>query len=289
MDYNPRLIKSDISPSVTEYYWTIPSDVAAGQSYRIRVGATNGQASDVTDYFQIIGKNIPLVQTLAVQDVTSGSAILEGKIKEEENGLYVPCHSIWQTLWGIWGCTSWFEWGETSALGNNTPQLAVSWEFNRKIYVFSPNTTYYYRAVVGCNDGINYGEIESFTTKSASVTFTPTVYTLPAKKITAEGTALCGQIGNYKQAESYTRDEIEWWFEWGETISLGNKTNSGFVIFKKPDDLGYSYYDTRPPIILEDPLYGLSPDTTYYFRVVAKNGVGISYGEIESFTTKSQE
>lgn len=60
------------------------------------------------------------------------------------------------------------------------------------------------------------------------------------------------------------------WFEYGETQSFGNKTL--VKSFQKPS-LYCSY------------VFDLKPCTTYYYRAVAQNSAGISYGETKSFTT----
>ncbi len=64
------------------------------------------------------------------------------------------------------------------------------------------------------------------------------------------------------------------WFEYGTTLALGYKTVAR--IFTKPS-LYCSY------------VFGLKPCTTYYYRAVAQNSAGTSYGEIKSFTTTCQK
>ena len=264
-------IASDVPLVLGEYRWTISPKLGAGKFYKIRM-YLNG--SHDSDYFKIVGKNIPDIQTLPVleRNITSAWAGVEGEVI---------------SLNAASNCTKWFEWGETPSLGQETPHHGGGQKyFGAGIYPLSPNTTYYFRAVMGCDDGIGYGEIKSFTTKPSSVTSTPIVATLPARHITTNQASLCAQIG--VEGENY-RDEFELWFEWGETPSLGNKTDPpSFFIFLKPGDPGYSYSYHRTPKIIEDPLSGLSPNTTYYFRVVAKNNIGTTYGEIKSFTTAGE-
>lgn len=60
------------------------------------------------------------------------------------------------------------------------------------------------------------------------------------------------------------------WFEYGPTLAFGNKT-----LTKK---------FTKPSIYCSY-VFGLNPCTTYYYRAVAENSAGISYGETKSFTT----
>ncbi len=63
----------------------------------------------------------------------------------------------------------WFEWGETTALGSQTLRKNIgndtSINFSETLIGFSPNTTYYYRAVVQNSKGISRGDIVKFKTK----------------------------------------------------------------------------------------------------------------------------
>ncbi len=63
------------------------------------------------------------------------------------------------------------------------------------------------------------------------------------------------------------------WFEWGSTVSLGNKTSNLFVSA------------TNSLKQVSASIYGLNQDTIYYYRLVAQNGSDISYGEIKFFKT----
>ncbi len=62
------------------------------------------------------------------------------------------------------------------------------------------------------------------------------------------------------------------WFEWGRTMSLGNKT-------------AVTPIGTSPSVVHADNLNGLSPRTTYYYRIVAENSEWRNIGSMLSFTT----
>ncbi len=66
-------------------------------------------------------------------------------------------------------------------------------------------------------------------------------------------------------------DTTHAWFEYGETPSFGNKTL--IKTLNKPSR--YCSY-----------VFNLKPCTTYYYRAVAQNSAGISYGETKTFTTQ---
>ena len=67
---------------------------------------------------------------------------------------------------------------------------------------------------------------------------------------------------------------IQVYFEWGTTTNLGNATGS----------LSFVAVGNSPFPVTEDLVF-LTPDTTYYFRGIAFNGNGTSYGAILSFRT----
>jgi phosphodiesterase/alkaline phosphatase D-like protein len=64
-----------------------------------------------------------------------------------------------------------------------------------------------------------------------------------------------------------------YWFEWGTTTGYGNQTSSQSL----PGD-----YATRN---VNAPLSGLSPNTTYHYRVCAQNAQGTVCGNDMTFTT----
>lgn len=67
----------------------------------------------------------------------------------------------------------WFEWGPTATLGNTTSRIALgsvsSNTFYSSQFNLSPNTTYYYRAVVQNQNGIHRGDILNFRTNSTYI------------------------------------------------------------------------------------------------------------------------
>lgn len=93
----------------------------------------------------------------------------------------------------------------------------------------------------------------------------PSVSTGPALDITANSAYLTGSVFNkYKGGTA--------WFEYGLDGTFNNSTSP------------VTLYDYGVADMM-NPIDGLLPETGYSFRLVAKNDAGITYGEVEGFTT----
>ncbi len=194
----------------------------------------------------------PSVFTDSVGGVTTTGAIL--------NGLVNP-H----------GCTtSWvFEYGKlesgfpSKSLGGKLSMESTSYEpVVDGIGGLSPNTTYHYRLRAENEKGTTTGSEVKFTTAKA----TPTVVTLAATGVTHETAFLNGEVIPNGAPTTY-------YFEYGLTKSYGKTTGEGSVKSggeKVAAGAG-----------------GLTPSTTYHFRVVGKTGEGTQPGGDLTFTTSA--
>jgi plastocyanin len=95
----------------------------------------------------------------------------------------------------------------------------------------------------------------------------PSVTTEPATSVTETGATLNGKVNPHGEAATY-------WFKYGTTESYDHETThesagSGSVSVSK----------SAPPIS------GLSPETTYHFRMFANNGTGTTEGADRTFRT----
>ena len=95
-----------------------------------------------------------------------------------------------------------------------------------------------------------------------------------------------GTSGSYGQGTGATNAQVQagiypngsetaYWWQYGTTTAYGQST--------PPVDAGSG----QAPITISSTLAGLTPDTTYHYRLVARNGLGIIYGY--DFTLKTQE
>ncbi|MFC2011412.1 S8 family serine peptidase, partial [Chloroflexota bacterium] len=155
-----------------------------------------------------------------------------------------------------------FEWGETTAYGNETtPQtLTSTGGFGADISGLTPFTTYHFK-VRAVGDGISWTKDQTFTTSRIP----PSVSAYDASTITSSSATLHGYLSDKGTAENANVS-----FEWGLTRAFSNETT--------PQTLTSAGNFTAE-------LSGLLPNTTYYFRAIAMgNGIGYS-SVINSFTT----
>ncbi len=148
----------DLDPNTT-YYFRAAAENSNGTDYgntlSFRTG--NNYENDLCDY----GTCAPTAVTNIATNISQGAARLNG-LALVENSAYT---------------TGYFEYGKTQGLGNVTFSKSIgnyqSNVFYDGIYNLSPNTIYYYRAVVTNQYGTSYGDIMNFRTGSA-ITYTNT-------------------------------------------------------------------------------------------------------------------
>ena len=119
----------------------------------------------------------------------------------------------------------------------------------------------------GNSDGINLPPCFPFVCQPTPAA--PSVSTDAATNITSNSANLNGHINpNWKDTGG--------WFEWSPlaTMSSYSTNNPGQFLGSGNTTFTISY-----------PVSGLTGSTTYYYRAVAYNVLGISYGTIASFTT----
>jgi hypothetical protein len=153
--------------------------------------------------------------------------------------------------------------------GSGSDPVAASAE----ITGLKPNTTYHYR-IVGSNDsGSIAGADGTFTTDPAAADIGPSF----GSAITPRSARMHGALNpNNTSLGGEFGFSVVYYFEYGTTAAYGSQT---------------AVVDIFPPvggdyIPVAAPLSGLSPGTTYHFRVVGDNGFGgPQFGEDQTFTT----
>jgi hypothetical protein len=117
------------------------------------------------------------------------------------------------------------------------------------------------------NDTINAGNGQVTITWTPPPPAAPTVTTGAASSVTGSSAALAGTVTANGAATTYV-------FEYGPTLSFGAVTAA--------DDAPTLSFDSSPAA---GTATGLSSATTYYYRLVAVNAQGTTFGTVRSFTT----
>ncbi len=166
-----------------------------------------------------------------------------------------------------------FEYGETTAYGNSVPipdaSVGDGSEYvavEQTIEGLKGQMPYHYRIVASNSKETFVGVDRTFGTTP------PHAKTGTADEIRASSASLHATVDPEGLDSTY-------YFEYGPTPSYG---------FKAPVKAGTLAASTED-IAVSTALGGLDGGTTYYYRVVARNSAGTSYGAPSSFLTKPPE
>jgi len=251
--------------------WTGPRNVSGSFStgnlystttYSITCTGNGGQATDtVTVNVENQQNQQPSVTTYYASNITQNSATLNGYLETYGQSTQ-----------------RWFEWGtSTGSLFNQTTRQyqSNSGNFADSISGLQPNTTYYFRAAANGNYGNIYGSVASFTTTGNiqnscgfNINCAPTAVTTIATNIDHNSARLNG-LGLLNSSGNVSTNG---YFRWGTTTALGRTTETKFIGSASSNPYSQS-------------LFGLTPNTQYYFQAVVTNQYGTSNGEIQTFRT----
>jgi hypothetical protein len=191
-----------------------------------------------------------------------------------------------------------FEYGTTAQLGWNTNFVqGNAGQVSAVLTGLTPGTTYYFRVIANNSVRMEQGQTLSFTTlkadgtpagdDSGSTTVTGTsggqmsgVYGSAYNTTGGDAFATTRSVSDVTKLSVIMKGEVNprsayttYYFQYGTSIALGAAsmpaTISGSNTF----------------LIVAQEVSGLSPATAYYYRIVAQNSNGTSYGEILKFKT----
>ena len=202
---------------------------------------------------------IPVVKTSPANRISKTSANLNGQVDANKS----------ETQY-------WFEYGTTSNLGNTTAFTSTGMSNSNlpeavTISSLNPNTTYYFRLNAQNQYGTVNGAILNFKTLGQTGASAPTVSTLSATSVTGSSATVNGTV-NANGADT------TFWFEFSTDTLLG----SGLIKTVSQD---ISSATAKITTVFSN-ISNLDSGTTYYFRVVAQNSLGIVRGDRGTFTTK---
>ena len=260
-EFGPTLSFGTISP---------PVSVGSGVGDVSVTGSLAGLTPGTTYYYRVVATNPAGTTFGSVMTVTTtapasapvavtGAATGVGNTGATLNGQVNPRRQ--QTAFA-------FEYGTTLSFGSLSPVVALDAAnqpeaVSSAIGGLNPSTTYYYRVVATNASGTTTGAVMSFTT---GPTGPPSVTTGAASNVAALAVTLSGTVDAHGEPTSFA-------FEYGTTNSFGSLS----AVDKVDPVAG--------PQAVSLMVTGLTPSTTYRYRLVATNADGTTAGTVASFTT----
>jgi hypothetical protein len=194
----------------------------------------------------------PAVLTGAATGVSSSGAVLHGTVNP---GGAVTSYNFTYGPTTAYGATS-----KTKQTGHGTKPVSVLVGLSG----LTPGTIYHYRIEASNALGSVFGLDRTFTTTGRPP---PQVVTDLATSVGKTTATLQGTVVSQDQATS-------WFFQWGAGPSYGQQTFGGVVS------------PVAGPSYVSYTLTGLSPGTTFHYRVVGEHtGFAPEYGLDQAFTT----
>jgi hypothetical protein len=232
------------------------SGLTADTTYHFRLVAANANGT-VPGADQTFTTPPPLV-------VTTGAATNVDQTTATVNGTVNPLGSEVTDCHFDYGTTT--AYGQTApcaeTVGSGTSDVAV----HADLTALDPNTTYHFRLVATNSNGTVPGADAAFTTFGP-----PEAITLPAGPLTPTTAVLGGQVDPNRTATTY-------YVEYSTQADFSTSTS-----LPASQDADAGSGDT--PVPASQLATGLTPDTDYFFRLVATNAFGTDQGQARSFHT----
>lgn len=232
-------------------------------TYYVRAFATNATGTTTSSSFTFTTPAAPFVTTSAAETLTATSVILKGSVvgNGDSGGTSTTVTFEYSLNSNMSSSTEVSPASNGTIPGGDTSTINVS----RTITGLTTGQTYFFRLKATNNYGTNVGSILSFTLIGSPTVSTGSVSGLTSTSVTLNGTV---------NANSSPTSSIV--FNWG--TSVGSLPNNLSVT---PSSVTGN---TNTAVVGN--LSGLSPNTTYYYRLSATNGVGNSLSTpVASFQT----
>jgi hypothetical protein len=225
------------------------SGLQTGRVYHFRVVASSDAGTTTGKDASFTTSSAPAVVTTDASSVTPTSATLRGTVTA--NGL---------------STTRWFEYGTTTGYGTKTSSTSAgsgtsASEVTASVKNLKPGTTYHYRLVAQNSSGKTFGGDKTFSTVGA-----PSAQTGAAQNVGPDAAALTGSLDTRGRSTT-------WRFDYGTSTSYGRSTS-----WKSAGSKSGSQKVSMT-------LTGLTPATTYHYRLVAKSDAGTTYAADATFST----
>jgi uncharacterized protein (TIGR02145 family) len=193
---------------------------------------------------------LPVISTMAISGISASTAISGGDITDDGGAAIISKGVCWNTT-----VDPTIEDSKTTEIGN-------SLFFTDIITQLSPTTLYYARAYATNSAGTGYGKSIAFTTLGD----------IPLVTQVAVNPLINTATLNVSVNPNYLSTTVT--IEWGSTISYGNTTTLPQIPVSDSTSVNVSA-----------DLSGLTPSTTYHYRIRATNELGTKTTNDFIFTT----
>ena len=241
----------DLGVSSETKTFTSPLEgLSAGEKYFVRAYAVNNLGVSYGDNVVFTTKtpDKPEVATLSATGITDQAATLRGEVKNNGGT-------------GITDCG--FYYGKSESNMKKRSVSAFDNGFSQTLSDLDYETTYYFKAYAVNSVGESTGETLSFSTEKLHV---PEVTTVSSTDVTYTSATLTGKVSSYGGSDLK---------EYGFYYGMGSNPNKKIVV-------GTSVSGT-----FSFSLVGLENGTTYSFKAYAVNSKGTGFGQVKSFTTRT--
>jgi plastocyanin len=270
---NPHGLTTTVSfqyGTTTAYGSTTPMQTKTGNAYLDIAANISGLNPNTIYHFRIVATNSAgtrfggdrTFRTLTVTGppvATTNPATFIASFSARLNALVNP-HGLPTTVH--------FQYGTTPSYGLTTAPQNRSGNTFQAVSANAPgltaNTLYHFRVVASNGAGTTMGSDRTFTTLTA--TGPPVVITNGATNVTTSSGTLNGSLNPHGLTTTV-------FFQYGTTTSYGSAT-------PMQSQTGNTYRNITANI------NGLTPHTTYHFRMVGTNAGGTRMGSDRTFTTQ---
>lgn len=262
---------------------TVNQTVGSGYAAISAPAYITGLTKDTTYYFRLVGQNQygtttgaqytfqtshgnpPPVGSAPTSKTLAGSGV--SRTTANLNGGVTPNKATTQY---------WFEYGTTTSLGNITAFVSVgdgssNVPVSASLSDLNPLTTYYFRLDAQNQFGTVNGSILNFKTSGPAAPTIPSVTTRSASNVGNSTTILHGTVDPNGAETTY-------WFEYSTDSFLN-------LVLMQTTSQTSAGTGTNAASVQAN-VSSLNSNTTYYFRIVAQNSLGIVRGDAMTFKTK---
>ncbi|MGN6201888.1 MAG: hypothetical protein ACTHNY_05735 [Solirubrobacterales bacterium] len=201
---------------------------------------------------------LPGVEPATASDFSTTGFHVEAEVDPGKEGLEAPDGSSVRFEYRLAGSNE--DWAETAEQAVDAPGF-----YGADLSGLEPNRTYEVRAVASNALASN----SSTPTTGTTIAAPPSVETGNATEISETSAVITGRVNPFGLQTTY-------YFEYGPTTAYGTQVPVGSE-GTAGQGQGSKFFSRT--------IVGLSPGTTYHFRIVATNGKGVATGDDQTFTT----